>query len=74
MHLWIKLSILIFMVFTLIYLFKYRKDKYIFGKYIAIILSLGFLAMTIIAAIVDDIQFVAIGVTFCGYFLGYFYE
>ena len=70
----IKLSIFIFLLLTLIYLFKYRKDKYVFSKYIVILLSLGFLAIAVVAAIVDDIQFVAIGITMFGYFLGYFYE
>lgn len=70
----IKLSIFIFLLFTLIYLFKYRKEKYVFSKYIVTLLSLGFLAIAVVAAIADDIQFVAIGITMFGYFLGYFYE
>lgn len=70
----IEIGLFIFLLLTLIYLFKYRKDKYVFSKYIVTLLSLGFLTMAVFAAIVDDIQFVAIGITMFGYFLGYFYE
>lgn len=74
MNLVIKLSIFILLLFTIFYLFKYRRDKYVFHRYFTILLSLGFLAMAVFAAIADDIQFVAIGITIFGYFLGYFYE
>lgn len=70
----IKISIFIFLIFTLIYLYKYRKEKYVFSKYIVTIISIGFFAIAILSAIVDDIQSLAIGVTLFGYFLGYFYE
>lgn len=70
----IKISIFIFLIFTLIYLYKYRKEKYVFSKYIVTIISIGFFTIAILSAIVDDIQSLAIGVTLFGYFLGYFYE
>lgn len=70
----IKLSIFIFLLFTLFYLYKYIKERYVFSKYIVTIISIGFFAIAILSAIVDDIQTLAIGVTLFGYFLGYFYE
>ena len=74
MNLVIKLSIFILLLFTIFYLFKYRRDKYVFHRYFTILLSLGFFAMAFLAAIADDILFVSIGVVWFGYFLGYFYE
>ena len=74
MKLIIEISIFIFLLFTLFYLYKYRKDKYVFIRYFTILLSLGFFAIALFAAIADDILFVTIGVIWFGYFLGYFYD